>query len=156
MGQSRFLPAAAAATALIIVATTVIVAMAWTQPATWSAVALSPQRPEPMPAARPVGEHAAQQAAMSEVAREPSPPRADAPPAIKIEPNTPREYLSSYLSGYTPAEIQADGTQIYHNIPFHVRQPDGTYREQMSTVKVKPVPAVPRLEDAKEIGPRGH
>jgi len=83
----------------------------------------------------------------------PSPSPSSSATGPRIDPNTPSQYLSSYLSGYTPSEIQEDGTQIYENVPFYVRQTDGTMRKQLSTVKIKPVPPAPLVEG--ERGPAG-
>ena len=69
----------------------------------------------------------------------PSQPSPSAASGTRIDADTPSQYLASYLSGYTPSEIQADGTQIYDNVPFYVRQSDGTTRKQLSRVKIKPV-----------------
>jgi len=56
-----------------------------------------------------------------------------------IEPGTPEIYTSMYyLQGYVPTEIRKDGTQVYEYIPYRVRQPDGTFKEQYSTLTIKP------------------
>lgn len=74
--------------------------------------------------------------------------------ATKIEPGTPPEFLKPYLHGYTPAEIYKDGTQIYHDVPFYVRQPDGTMKRQSSMVKIQPTAPAPILEEFEQPGPR--
>jgi hypothetical protein len=76
----------------------------------------------------------------------PSQPSLSAASHPRIDPSTPSQYLSSYLSGYTPSEIQADGTQIYENVPFYVRQTDGTMKKQLSSVKIKPVSPAPLVD----------
>jgi hypothetical protein len=86
------------------------------------------------------------QAALATPPSVPSQPSPSAASGPRIDPNTPCQYLPSYLSGYTPSEIQADGTQIYENVPFYVRQTDGTMRKQLSTVKIKPVSPAPLVD----------
>jgi hypothetical protein len=60
--------------------------------------------------------------------------------------------LKPYLQGHTPDEIWADGTQVYHNVPFQVRQPDGSMGTQYATVKLAPTDPVPILDEAIEEG----
>jgi hypothetical protein len=73
----------------------------------------------------------------------------------RIAPGTPPEYWANYLAGYTPSEILEDGTQVYKDIPYYVRQPDGTMKKELATMKIKPVPALPTLEEAQDGSARG-
>jgi hypothetical protein len=59
-------------------------------------------------------------------------------------------YTQSLLEGHVPSKVLEDGSQVFTDIPFSVRQPDGTMRTQMMTVTVKPVPAVPVLDESIE------
>src|SRR5262249_8632754 len=54
----------------------------------------------------------------------------------------PAQSLSPYLSGRTPVETLADGTQIYDNIPYKVRQPDGSMKEMRCRMTISPTKAV--------------
>jgi len=57
-------------------------------------------------------------------------------------PEMPAQSPSPYLSGRTPVETLADGTQIYDNIPYKVRQPDGSMKEMRCRMTVSPTKAV--------------
>jgi hypothetical protein len=48
-----------------------------------------------------------------------------------------------YLPDRAPDQVLADGTQVYNNYPFQMKQPDGTYQTVLVTVTFKPVPAAP-------------
>ena len=84
----------------------------------------------------------------------PSSKPASPTPLTKIEPGTPPKYLKPYLIGYTPAEIYKDGAQIYHDVPFYVRQPYGTMKRQSSMVKIQPTAPAPILEEPEQAEPR--
>lgn len=114
-----------------------------------SAVADS-QLPAQLPAQLPIVEP------LTSVAS--SPPVVSAPPAATAAANmspTLPESVQSFLAGRTPSEVLEDGTQVFTDIPFSVRQPDGSMREQLSTIKIKPVPALPALDAAQGGDVRG-
>src|SRR5262245_2916318 len=72
-------------------------------------------------------------------------PAADARPAptnAATASAMPAQSLSPYLSGRTPVETLADGTQIYDNIPYKVRQPDGSMKEMRCRMTISPTKAV--------------
>jgi hypothetical protein len=52
-------------------------------------------------------------------------------------------FLRSYLEGRTPDEVRPDGTQVFHGMPFEVRQPDGTIRVVPVTLTVQPTDLEP-------------
>lgn len=55
----------------------------------------------------------------------------------------PPKFPYSYLAGKTPSEVLPDGTQIFRDVPFQVRQPDGTMAVQMSTITITPTTPLP-------------
>lgn len=65
------------------------------------------------------------------------------PEGVRIEVGTPEQYRQPYLSDQELHQILADGTQIYGEVPFEVRQPDGTMAIQTATIEVQPTDPVP-------------
>ncbi len=84
-------------------------------------------------------------------AAKPTPPAASKPDPAPATPrpagtnpgNAELPPIHNYLPDRTPDEILPDGTVVYHNYPFQMKQPDGTFKTVPSTVTFKPVPAVP-------------
>ena len=68
-------------------------------------------------------------------------PRKGAAPE-RTASDTPVQSLSPYLSGQTPVETLPNGTQIYDNIPYKVRQPDGSMKEMRCRMTISPTKAV--------------
>lgn len=60
----------------------------------------------------------------------------------RVDADTPPQYRAPYLPGRTPVETQADGTQVYEDIPYKVRQPDGTMKEFRCRMVISPTKAV--------------
>jgi hypothetical protein len=58
-------------------------------------------------------------------------------------------FLRSYLEGRTPDEILPDGTQVFHGMPFEVRQPDGTVRVVPVTLTLQPTDLAPLPAEPK-------
>ncbi len=85
----------------------------------------------------------------------PPPSTSTVPPANETGKVPPQGVLpqnvQSYLTGRTPDEIRPDGSQVFKNIPFYVKQKDGSMAIQPSTITVTPTAARPVLdEDALE------
>ena len=79
------------------------------------------------------------------------PAKAPAPPANGTPPAPPPpdvKFPYSYLAGRTPSEVRPDGTQVFKDVPFQVKQPDGTMKTVPSTITIQPAPApLPVKED---------
>src|SRR6188768_3521356 len=58
-------------------------------------------------------------------------PSADSRPAVASSTPPPRH---DYLPDRVPDEIRADGTHVYHNYPFQMKQPDGSFATVPVTV----------------------
>jgi hypothetical protein len=67
-----------------------------------------------------------------------------------VEHGTPPECLKSYIEGYRPVKILADGTQVFENMPGKVRNAQGVLEERKVTISVNPTKPVP--VDAAEAG----
>lgn len=67
-----------------------------------------------------------------------------------VEQGTPPECLKSYIEGYRPVKILADGTQVFENMPGKVRNAQGVLEERKVTISVNPTKPVP--VDAAEAG----
>lgn len=67
-----------------------------------------------------------------------------------VEHGTPPECLKSYIEGYRPVKILADGTQVFENMPGKVRNSQGVLEERKVTISVNPTKPVP--VDATEAG----
>jgi hypothetical protein len=63
---------------------------------------------------------------------EPEPPTAAAPAPVAAPP--------SFLAGRMPRSVDGDGSQVFDGIPCRIRQPDGTFRDELWSVKVRPLP----------------
>ncbi len=57
--------------------------------------------------------------------------------------DSPHPPVHDYLPDRRPDEILPDGTHVYHNYPFQLKQPDGTYTTVPVTVTFKPIAALP-------------
>jgi hypothetical protein len=97
----------------------------------------TPASPESRPLAAP-----AEGAPKSELASHPAVPPAS-PPA-----------RHDYLADRAPDEIRPDGTHVYHNYPFQMKQPDGSFATIPVTVCFTPVPAAPVVPPEAEGEPR--
>lgn len=62
---------------------------------------------------------------------------------VLIEPGTPEQYLKPYMPEHKLAEIWRDGTQVYHEVPFQVRQPDGSMKIQTARIEIRPEDVAP-------------
>ena len=67
-----------------------------------------------------------------------------------VEHGTPPDCLKSYIEGYRPVKILADGTQVFENMPGKVRNAQGVLEERKVTISVNPTKPVP--VDAAEAG----
>ncbi|MEQ8764388.1 MAG: hypothetical protein RL885_10705 [Planctomycetota bacterium] len=63
--------------------------------------------------------------------------------SVLVEPGTPEKYLKPYMPEHKLAEIWRDGTQVYHEVPFQVRQPDGSMKVQTARIEIRPEDVVP-------------
>jgi hypothetical protein len=77
-------------------------------------------------------------------------PSTDSRPSSAPSAPAPRH---DYLPDRVPDEIRADGTHVYHNYPFQMKQPDGSFATVPVTVCFTPVPAAPVLPSEAESTP---
>ena len=63
----------------------------------------------------------------------------------KIAADCPAIYRTACVPGHVPIEILSDGTQIYDDIPYKARQPDGTMKEFKTRMSIQPTKPVPVL-----------
>lgn len=65
------------------------------------------------------------------------------PDGVRIEVGTPERYRKPLLTDQKLHQIFADGTQVYGEVPFEVRQPDGTLAIQTATIEIEPTDPLP-------------
>jgi hypothetical protein len=72
---------------------------------------------------------------------------AAAPASKPIVPPVPQQVAyTSFFTDREPDEVLADGTQVFNNYPFQMKQPDGTMKTVGVTLTYKPT-------DVAEIAP---
>jgi len=109
-------------------------------------------KPDPTQESRaPEAKRAPARAMMSGVPASPPEVRVETPaaaPASKpiVPPVPPKVPYTSAFTDREPDEVLADGTQVFNNYPFQVKQPDGSMKTVGVTLTYKPT-------DVAEIAP---
>jgi len=97
------------------------------------------EKATPSQVAPPVARQAATTAAT------PAEPAPEHGRSTKIAAQVPAQYRTPFLPGHTPVEILTDGTQIYDDIPYKVRQIDGSMKEFHCRMSIQPTAVLPVL-----------
>ena len=69
-------------------------------------------------------------------------PQAD---RTEVATGVPTQIAMPCLLGRTPVAVLADGTQVYDDVPYKVRQVDGSMKELRCRMHIQPAPVMPVL-----------